>query len=41
LTQYISKEEAQNLLLDFYGWFTEGFETADRKDAKALIDELG
>jgi len=24
-----------------YNWFTEGFETADLKDAKALLDELG
>jgi hypothetical protein len=23
-----------------YGWFTEGFDTADLKDAKALLDEL-
>jgi len=24
----------------FYGWFTEGFDTADLKDAKALLDAL-
>jgi hypothetical protein len=24
-----------------YGWFTEGFDTADLKDAKALLDDLG
>jgi hypothetical protein len=24
---------------DVYGWFTEGFDTADLKDAKALLDE--
>ena len=24
----------------FYGWFTEGFDTADLKDAKALLDQL-
>ena len=24
-----------------YGWFTEGFDTADLKDAKALLNELG
>jgi hypothetical protein len=24
-----------------YGWFTEGFDTADLKEAKALLDELG
>jgi hypothetical protein len=28
------------LLADIYGWFTEGFDTADLKDAKALLDEL-
>jgi hypothetical protein len=28
------------MLADIYGWFTEGFDTADLKDAKALIDEL-
>ena len=25
---------------DIYGWFTEGFDTADLKDAKSLLDEL-
>ena len=33
-------EEARNLLSKIYGWFTEGFDTADLKDAKALLDEL-
>jgi tetratricopeptide (TPR) repeat protein len=32
--------EAQTLLTEIYGWFTEGFDTADLKDAKALLDEL-
>ena len=32
--------EARELLAPVYGWFTEGFETADLKDAKALLDEL-
>jgi hypothetical protein len=27
-------------MLDVYNWFTEGFDTADLKDAKALLDEL-
>jgi len=27
-------------LAEIYGWFTEGFDTADLKDAKALLDEL-
>jgi predicted ATPase len=31
---------AHELLTPIYGWFTEGFETADLKDAKALLDEL-
>ena len=29
------------MLSDIYNWFTEGFDTADLKDAKALLDELG
>ena len=32
--------EAHDLLAPIYGWFTEGFDTADLKDAKALLDEL-
>jgi hypothetical protein len=28
------------MLAETYGWFTEGFETADLKEAKALLDEL-
>jgi hypothetical protein len=28
-------------LAEVYGWFTEGFDTADLKEAKALLDELG
>ena len=32
--------EAYDLLAPVYGWFTEGFETKDLKDAKALLDEL-
>jgi hypothetical protein len=27
-------------LADIYGWFTEGFDSADLKDAKALLDQL-
>jgi predicted ATPase len=34
------REEARKMLADIYGWFTEGFDTADLKDAKALLDEL-
>jgi len=34
------RDEAQRMLAEIYGWFTEGFDTADLKDAKALLDEL-
>jgi predicted ATPase len=33
--------EARQVLGDVYGWFTEGFDTADLQDAKALLDALG
>jgi predicted ATPase len=33
-------EEARDLLLPVYAWFTEGFDTLDLKEAKALLDEL-
>jgi predicted ATPase len=32
--------EARDLLAPIYGWFTEGFDTQDLKEAKALLDEL-
>jgi hypothetical protein len=32
--------EAYELLAPVYGWFTEGFDTADLQEAKALLDEL-
>jgi predicted ATPase len=32
--------EGYHLLAPVYGWFTEGFDTADLKDAKALLGEL-
>jgi len=34
------RTEARNLLAPVYSWFTEGFDTADLKEAKALLDEL-
>jgi predicted ATPase len=34
------RAQALDLLAPIYGWFTEGFDTADLKDAKALLDEL-
>jgi predicted ATPase len=34
------RAEARDFLAPIYGWFTEGFDTADLKEAKALLDEL-
>jgi predicted ATPase len=34
------RTEARDLLAPIYGWFTEGFDTLDLKEAKALLDEL-
>ena len=34
------RDEARPLLADIYNWFTEGFDTADLKEAKALLEEL-
>ena len=34
------QDEARRMLGEIYGWFTEGFDTADLKDAKALLDAL-
>ena len=34
------RSEARDLLAPVYGWFTEGFDTADLKEAKALLEEL-
>ena len=35
------RQEAHDLLAEVYGWFTEGFETADLQEAKALLEALG
>ena len=35
------RRDEAHMLAEIYGWFTEGFDTADLKDAKALLDELG
>jgi len=40
LMQQNRRDEARAMLADIYNWFTEGFHTADLKDAKALLDEL-
>lgn len=34
------RQKARDLLAPVYGWFTEGFETADLEDARALLDQL-
>jgi predicted ATPase len=34
------RDEANDLLAPIYSWFTEGFDTLDLKEAKALLDEL-
>jgi predicted ATPase len=33
-------DEAHAILANVYGWFTEGIDTPDLKDAKALLDQL-
>jgi predicted ATPase len=34
------KEEVRRFLSEIYGWFTEGFDTADLQESKALLEEL-
>ena len=34
------RQETRAMLADIYGWFTEGFDSPDLKEAKALLDEL-
>jgi predicted ATPase len=34
------RDEARMMLANIYGWFTEGFDTADLKEAKALLEDL-
>jgi predicted ATPase len=34
------RDEARAMQAEIYNWFTEGFDTADLKDAKTLLDEL-
>jgi hypothetical protein len=36
----LCSEEIRTMLAEIYNWFTEGFDTADLKDAKALLEEL-
>jgi predicted ATPase len=40
LAKQNQRSEARAMLADIYNWFTEGFDTADLKEAKALLDEL-
>ena len=35
------RDEGRTMLAEVYNWFTEGFDTADLIDAKALLAELG
>jgi hypothetical protein len=35
------RDEARDLLAPIYGWFTEGFDTLDLREAKTLLDKLG
>jgi predicted ATPase len=34
------RQKAHDLLAEIYAWFTEGFDTADLQEAKALLEEL-
>ena len=34
------RAEARQMLAEIYGWFTEGFDTADLQEARALLEEL-
>jgi predicted ATPase len=34
------RDDARSMLAEIYNWFTEGFDTADLIDAKALLDQL-
>jgi class 3 adenylate cyclase/tetratricopeptide (TPR) repeat protein len=40
LAKQSKRAEARTMLADIYSWFTEGFDTADLKDAKTLLDQL-
>jgi predicted ATPase len=40
LRDQAERQRARELLAPVYGWFTEGFDTRDLKEAKALLEEL-
>jgi predicted ATPase len=39
--QQDKRGEARDLLAEVYSWFTEGFDTADLQEARALLEALG
>ena len=39
-SEHFKPQQARELLAPVYGWFTEGFDTRDLKEAKALLEEL-
>lgn len=41
LWQQSQRDQARQLLTEVYSWFTEGFETPDLQEAKALLKDLG
>jgi predicted ATPase len=41
LAKHGKRDEARAMLAEIYNWFAEGSDTADLKEAKALLDELG
>ena len=41
LQQQGKRDEAHEMLAEIYGWFTEGFDTADLQEAQALLEQLG
>jgi hypothetical protein len=40
VVEQLKSHEARAMLGEIYGWFTEGFDTADLKDATVLLEEL-
>jgi predicted ATPase len=40
LAQQARRDEAWAMLAEIYNWFTEGFDTVDLEEAKALLDQL-
>jgi predicted ATPase len=40
MKQQSKQKEAHQMLAEIYGWFTEGFDTKDLQEAKALLEEL-